>query len=343
MVAVRKMSNQEQSPPTGANVIDDELHENVQYLVNLRTKTYKDVDYIIYNANVELAYERTAPTAIRDMAETIVNVVTNTYNEALEKAETLAKAYSSSDFKTVLLSAIEIYADINAINNIADNLLQKYVFRYTMHGFTNELDKKLQKINDVVKYLLDNRVVYYSLAHHEYPKLLNDILHDISMFYDLHEPDSTKLDYMSSLLQTLRKQIEDNDDEDKAKYAILSDVMDLVQDSYGSAVISGRIAYNLTKDAQIGDSDICEVYDDPALFGILCDEEADNAYKADKINFTELLEQLVEAYTGFKAMKTLYSILKQYGISDEDFERETDELIEKTKDMMRTIINYYVK
>lgn len=334
-----------QIPPAGANAGDDELDENVKYLVNLRVKTMSIAEQIVYVATKDVVHGEDVPQSVSDVMETTVKVIVDTYNKALKNAEELAKAYDSGDFKNVLLNAIEIYANIDIVNFIAKNLIEVYVFRYARHGFIAEKENKLEKISEVVISLLNKKVIHYLLAPSEYPELLNNVMEGIRKFYDIYEPDSDEFDYLGRDLRTLRDQIEDdsNEDIDKAKYAILSDLLDLVQDSFGGAILDGMHAYYSVDNSLIGTSEVCDAYDDPAQFSIYCDDERDNAYKADKINFTRLLEDVVNAYAGFKKMMTIYSILKQHGISDENFEEDTNELVELTKDMIQTIIGYYVR
>ncbi|MEM3290921.1 MAG: hypothetical protein QW046_05325, partial [Candidatus Micrarchaeaceae archaeon] len=283
-MVVREMSEKEQSKSGGKAMVDDEVNDLVQHLINLKAKTMSVAEQIEYDANEHVVYGEDVPQSISDVMKTTVKVVMNTYKEALKNADELAKAYEASDFKNVLLNAIEIYAKIDIVYFIGKYLVEDYVFRYARHGFLAEKEKKLEKVKDVVISLLKEKL-HHSLGQSEYRDLLNDIIDGIEKFYDLWEPGDDAFDDMGRDLKSLRDQIEDEDNEDidKPKYAILSDVMDFVQDAYGAAVIDGIHANFSVDDRNIGTSDVCDAYDDTMLerLSIYCDNERNNAYKAD--------------------------------------------------------------
>ncbi|MEM4049296.1 MAG: hypothetical protein QW750_08495 [Zestosphaera sp.] len=279
------------------------------------------------------------------MAKTIVNVVVETHNEALEKAEALAS--NASDFNKLLLSAIELYADVSVINTIAENLLQRHAFRYAMNSFTNILNEKVQKIRNALKYIINKKVA--KLPSGEYYKLLQQILDDINEFDNINKYNGTAFDLVGDDIDVVRERVETADkNQDKRKYAILSDVVDLLKHSYNNVLNEGRLAYNLVRDSIIGDSELCKFFIDNGIqienekFNVVCDNKANNAYKADKINFNRVLKHLVEVYVNLKTIRIVYNILVYNNIIYDNLEFDADYMLEMTQRIIQTIINYYV-
>ncbi|MEM4049294.1 MAG: hypothetical protein QW750_08485, partial [Zestosphaera sp.] len=147
------------------------MNDLVQHLIHLKAKTMSVAEQIEYDANEHVVYGEDVPQSISDVMKTTVKVVMNTYKEALKNADELAKAYEASDFKNVLLNAIEIYAKIDIVYFIGKYLVEDYVFRYARHGFLAEEEKKLEKVKDVVISLLKEKL-HHSLGQSEYRDLL---------------------------------------------------------------------------------------------------------------------------------------------------------------------------
>ena len=333
--------------PANAGVKDIELDEKIRYLIELKARTYKKVHYVTFAARDFLLRGENVPDSLNKIVKSAINTINSAYDEALKHAQEIADAYAKNDMKSVIMNAIEIYAAFNAINEIVEELFTKYTFRYERHGFGNEIKKKLEQIQGIVTYLLDKYVKYYLLTPAERAKMLGDIIDNIEMFYDLFEPDSKEWDYMGNALDDLRAQLEDDENElTRSEYAMLSDTLDIIYNAYGNGITEGEVQRLRIRDFHLGDaSDICDAYDDPGRYGILCYDEGDNddAYKADSINYTELVKSITEAYVDFRTMQIVYKILKDFKIESEEFEANLDEILEKTRDIIETVLDYHIK
>ncbi|MEM3844918.1 MAG: hypothetical protein QXU98_04375 [Candidatus Parvarchaeota archaeon] len=333
--------------PAQEGAKDEELDEKIQYLIKLKARTYEKVDYVTFAAKEFLLKGENVPDSLKGIVKSAINVINDTYKEALKHAEEIANAYTKNDMKSVIMNAIEIYAAFNAINEITEGLLVKYTFRYERHGLGNEVDKKLEQIQGIVTYLLDKYVKYYLRTPSELAKMLGDIIDNIEMFYDLFEPDSKDWDYMGNALDDLRAQLEDDENEfTRSEYAILSDTLDIIYNAYGNGITEGEAQRLKVRRFHLGKaSDVCDAYEDPERYGILCytEGDSDDAYKADSINYTELVKSITEAYVDFRTMQIVYKILKDFKIESEEFEANLDDILEKTRDIIETVLDYHIK
>ncbi|WDS52763.1 hypothetical protein [Sulfolobus tengchongensis spindle-shaped virus 3] len=330
-----------QTPNTGDKFeeIDEEVlvrQQNIQYLARLRGLTAKKVEYVIDAVERYLLNNGAIPDGVKEVAKTAVDVIQSAYDKTVKVSEEILK--NPNDMKSVVFNAIEIYANFYAINTITEDLLEKYVYRYEQHEFINPVAEKLEKIENIVTYLINENVKPYLSTPHELARLLGDIIDDLMMFAELAEPGDE--DYMGDLLSNLREQLEDDENEiERSKYAILSDVLDIIYGEYGNAVSEGDNVAELN----IETYDICEELEDPERHGLFCDEESDRAIEADSVDYKELVKGMTKAYASLNAAQLAYKILKAHNIEDEDFEENLTEIIENTREIIKTVINYIVR
>ncbi|MEM3301556.1 MAG: hypothetical protein QXX23_06350 [Thermoplasmata archaeon] len=318
------------------------IQQNIRYLARLKGFTAKDVMYTLDDIEGDLINNKAIPKDIREVAETAVNIIENVYDETVKVSEEILK--NPDNMKSVVFNAIEIYANFYAINTIIEELLEKYVYRYEQHGILNYVDEKLEKIKNIVTFLIDAKIKPYLATPYELSRLLGDIIDNILMFYELAEPDSKESDYMGIALSELRKQLEDKENGlDRGKYAILSDALDIIYNEYGSAVMEGDNQRYKVDELSIGTIDVCSDLEDPGRYGLFCDEEHEDAYKADSVDYKKLVKGMTEAYASLKAAQLVYKILQAYGIEDKDFEDNLADITEKTRDIIKTVINYIVR
>ncbi|MEM4115649.1 MAG: hypothetical protein QXP59_06570 [Saccharolobus sp.] len=287
-----------------------------------------------------LINNKAIPKGIREVAEIAFNIIENVYDETVKVSQEILK--NPDNMKSVVFNAIEIYANFYAINTIIEELLEKYVYRYEQFGILNYFDEKLEKIKNIVTFLIDAKIKPYLATPYELARLLGDIIDNILMFYDLIEPGDE--DYMGNALNYLRKQLEDDENGlDRGKYAILSDALDIIYNEYYSAVEEGDNQRFKVDELSIGTIDACGDVEDPGRYGLFCDEEREDAYKADSVDYKELVKGMTEAYASLKAAQLVYKILKANKIEDEEFEKNLEDIIEKTRDIIKTVINYIVR
>ncbi|WDS52863.1 hypothetical protein [Sulfolobus tengchongensis spindle-shaped virus 4] len=336
-----------QTPNTGDKFeeIDEETlvrQQNIQYLARLRGLTAKKVEYVINAVERYLLNNGAIPDGIREVAKATIDVIQNAYDETVKVAEEILK--NPNDMKSVVSNAIEIYANFYAINTITEDLLEKYVYRYEQLEFINPVAEKLEKIENIVTYLINENVKPYLSTPHELARLLGDIIDNIMMFYEELTEEGSGEDYMGDLLSDLREQLEDDENEiERSKYAILSDALDIIYNEYNNAVVEGNSQRYDVDELGIGTIDVCSDVEDPERYGLFCDEERDEAFKADSVDYKKLVEGMTEAYAGFKAAQLVYKILKANKIENEDFEENLADIIEKTRDIIRAMINYIVR
>ncbi|MEM4115028.1 MAG: hypothetical protein QXP59_03370 [Saccharolobus sp.] len=339
---------QTQNPaPQGEGVKDEEISEevlvrqqNIQYLARLKGLTAKKVEYTINDIESDLINNKAIPGGVREVAKTAIDAIQNAYDEAVKVSQEILK--NPNDMKSVVFNAIEIYANFYAINTIIEELLEKYAYRYEQYGILNYFDEKLEKIKNIVMFLINEKVKSYLSTPHELTRLLRDIIGDLMMFAGLAEPGDE--DYMGDSLDYLREQLEDDENEiERSKYAILSDVLDIIYNEYYNAVEEGDNQSFKVAELYIGPSDICDALEDPEQYGILCDEEGEDAVKASRVDYNDLVKDITEAYASLKAAQLAYKILKAHNIEDEDFEENLAEIIENTREIIRAVINYIVR
>ncbi|MEM3829666.1 MAG: hypothetical protein QXP36_10695 [Conexivisphaerales archaeon] len=342
----QKMSQPVSQPPNAGDKfeeIDEEVlvrQQNIQYLARLRGLTAKKVEYVIDAVERYLINNGAIPDGVREVAKTAIDVIQSAYDETVKFAEEILK--NPNDMKNVVFNAIEIYANFYAINTITEELLEKYVYRYEQHEFINPIAKKLEKIEKIVTYLIDEKVKSYLSTPHELTRLLRDIIGDLMMFAGLAEPGDD--DYMGEALSGLREQLEDEENEiERSKYAILSDVLDIIYNEYYNAVEEGDNQAFKVSELYIGPSDICDALEDPEQYGIWCDEEGEDAVKASRVDYNDLMKDIKEAYASLKTAQLAYKILKAHNIEDEDFEENLTEIIENTREIIKTVIDYIVR
>ncbi|MEM4115973.1 MAG: hypothetical protein QXP59_08235, partial [Saccharolobus sp.] len=321
--------------------------EKIRYLIELKIRTYKKVHYVTFAARDFLLRGENVPDSLNKIVKSAINTINSAYDEALKHAQEIAEAYAKNDMKSVIMNAIEIYAAFNAINEIAEELFTKYTFRYERHGFGSEVYKKLEQIEDIVTYLLDKYVKPHLLTPAEKAKLLGDIFSDLNKFYELAEPDSEEWDDMGNALDDLRSQIEDEENElTRSEYAMLSDTLDIIADAFGDGIMEGDVWNYEIGDFHLGKaSEICDAYEDPERDGILCyyEDDYNDAFKADSLDYNELAKSIVKAYVDFRTMQILYKILKDNEIESKDFESTLDDILERSKNIIETILDYSIK
>ncbi|MFH7836244.1 MAG: hypothetical protein QXL51_06585 [Candidatus Aenigmatarchaeota archaeon] len=316
------------------------VQQNIQYLARLKGLTAKKVEYVLDAVERYLLNNEAVPNGVKEVAKTAIDVIQNTYDETVKFAEEILK--NPDNMKNVVFNAIEIYANFYAINTITEEVLEKYVYRYEQHTFINPVAEKLEKIEKIVTYLINEKVKAYLSTPHELARLLGDIIDNLMMFYGLAEPGDD--DYMGEALSDLREQLEDEENEiERSKYAILSDVLDIIYNEYYNAVEEGDHQRFKVDELSIGTIDACGDVEDPERYGLFCDEEREDAYKADSVDYKKLVEGMSEAYASLKAAQLAYKILKANKIENKDFEENLEDIIEKTRDIIKTVINYIVR
>ncbi|MEM4104710.1 MAG: hypothetical protein QXF80_06930 [Thermoplasmatales archaeon] len=302
--------------------------------------TAKYVRYTINDIKSDLINNKTIPDGVREVAKPAVDIIENVYDETVKVSQEILK--NPDNMKSVVFNAIEIYANFYAINTIIEELLKKYVYRYVGHGILNYIDKKLEKIENIVTYLINEKVKAYLSTPYELARLLGDIIDNVMMFYELAEPGDE--DYMGEALSDLREQLEDDENEiERSKYAILSDALDILYNEYYNAVEEGDNQRYKVDEFSLGTIDVCSDVEDPERYGLFCDEEHEDAYKASRVDYKKLVEGMTEAYASLKAAQLVYQILKANKIEDKDFEDNLADITEKTRDIIKTVINYIVR
>ncbi|MEM0239791.1 MAG: hypothetical protein QXT00_09220 [Ignisphaera sp.] len=341
------MSLQNQTLPSWVKADDEEMADHIRYIANLKAKISKDIDEIISRTDSEVIARSDVYDGVKDVVSSTGKIVLDVYGEAVRLAEGLAT--TSSDLKEGIKNMILIYSKVSAINALTENILRKYIFRYSTHVLNNELPRKITKIRDALKYVIEKKVFSDELSDYSYYELLEDIYDKIVVFKIVEERGYVNsIDFPADDLKTLRKMLEESDKNrnmNKWQYTVLSDILDLVQGSGVNGIAEGYQAYKLVTDWTIGSSELCKTYyDSPSKNGIFCDDEPgiifgnEKAYQASKINYKGVMEHSIEAFTHFKTMLIAYNILRYNYIEDDTFMDHGLALLNKTEHIIDRII-----
>ncbi|MEM3829465.1 MAG: hypothetical protein QXP36_09680 [Conexivisphaerales archaeon] len=264
-----------------------------------------ELEYVskdVYNANLVKSEE--------EVVTLVTDALDEQVNKALEQGKALREAYNNNDIANMLSKAIEIYANLTAINAIL-----KYTKEYVSvwEVIEKDLETFTKKASDTIE-ILANYIAKQKLDLDE--EDAEDIHNDTLYYYDLAEnwPD------LEEGLDDIEDEIESDTELKRGTYWALKNALKLMREYYDTGLSYG-----------IGGEEIAhETYDDEG-----------DTYKPENLDVETLLLNMSETYAYFTALKVLHDNIVSNYATNKKFEDSLEKAINRAKDVINIIVESY--
>ncbi|MEM4104709.1 MAG: hypothetical protein QXF80_06925 [Thermoplasmatales archaeon] len=254
-------------------------------------KMRSDLDNIFYTIDNNIYISKSVKNTL---AETF-NVLRNYFSNVEKISKALSDAYSVNNTKSILSNAIELYANLGAINAML-RLMREYV----------KIDSNIQNIEKLTNRTITTIALLIQIHiqnNTEKPdKIVDEIKSEIAKYEELiNEID----EHIDEDLDELKRQFEDDEDLARGVYNVLSKALNLLEEYYyDNAFVFALNALDTDK-ASVALDRLVEAYASfsafKALYSVFCSYNIRYRHLEHRLNEAlkhtkQVIDKIVEYY-----------------------------------------------
>ncbi|MEM3301715.1 MAG: hypothetical protein QXX23_07175 [Thermoplasmata archaeon] len=277
-----------------SNSLEEDKDTEIRYNYEGESEINKmrsDLDNIFYTIDNNIYISKSVKNTL---AETF-NVLRNYFSNVEKISKALSDAYSVNNTKSILSNAIELYANLGAINAML-RLMREYV----------KIDSNIQNIEKLTNRTITTIALLIQIHiqnNTEKPdKLVDEIKSEIAKYEELiNEID----EHIDEDLDELKRQFEDDEDLARGVYNVLSKALNLLEEYYyDNAFVFALNALDTDK-ASVALDRLVEAYASfsafKALYSVFCSYNIRYRHLEHRLNEAlkhtkQVIDKIVEYY-----------------------------------------------